>query len=863
MGVFSQTGCSKGYSKGKPVRIETLEQRMLLSGDYHLTFDDEFNAFQLWNGTSGWNSTDLHGNRIGSPDGGQKQYYADPTVPGYNPFSVSSGVLSITANHTPGGMSAQGMPYVSGMISTASDFSQKYGYFEMRAKLPAGKGFWPAFWMIPADGMWPPEYDIFEVLGHDTDRIYQYSHWRNVATGSNTGTSGEYTGHVDTADGFHTYGLKWEQDTVVWYVDGVATQTITNVMFEPAYMIANFAVGGNWPGNPDGTTPFPSSMQIDYIRVYSKDATIPTATPQAGYTESSVITQLNASTVPTTPLPWDNADVGSPALNGSASVSGGTWTVNGSGAWIGNTSDQFHFAYQKMSGDSSIQAKVDTISNTDPWAKAGVMYRENFKANARFVSVSRTPSNGVTMQWRLSPGAAADGTTLTGVTGPIWVKLVRTGDSFVGSYSLDGTSWTTINTQTVSMNSGIYAPSSDAYAGLAVTSRNTGLVATATFSSVAASAGLGQFTATGDIGSPGQAGSTYTNGLSYVVKGGGAGILGNADAFHMLRKSWTGDATLIAKITDMSNTDVWAKSGVMLRSSTAAGSAFAAVLATPSNGVRFLYRTATNVAAAGSGVSMPMPSPSAPLWVKLVRIGNNITGYYSTDGVAWTAIASQAVALGSTVLAGPAVSANNNAALNTTVFSDVSLSNVTGQFTSASDLASPGLAGSTTWDGRNYTVRGGGAGWNTTDPSHFVSQNWTGNGTFITKVTSSEWSAKAGIMFRNSSSADSPFVTLSIVEGNIYFQHRATAGAGVTTVISYPRWTPKYDRPIWLKLVRSSNTWTASWSSNGTTYANLGTPTPNTATVALNSTTLAGLFVNARDNAKLRTATFTDLTLSP
>src|SRR5690606_26160267 len=114
---------------------------------------------------------DDHGNPT------ELQYYADPAHENYNPFSVSNGVLTITAKPTPTGFDADGQPYVSGEITTTKGssssqdpnslgFSKKYGYFETRVKLPAGKGLWPAFWLIPENGGWPPEYDIFEVLGH-------------------------------------------------------------------------------------------------------------------------------------------------------------------------------------------------------------------------------------------------------------------------------------------------------------------------------------------------------------------------------------------------------------------------------------------------------------------------------------------------------------------------------------------------------------------------------------------------------------------------------------------------------------------------------------------------------------------------
>ena len=143
----------------------------LFAASYHLTFDDEFNSYN----SSRWQTADFYGMRNNGGDF-QGQWFCDPTYSpsgytAYNPFIASgSGTLIIRAQPTNGtsyysgglsGSSAQ--PYVSGQLTTAHKFTQRYGYFELKAKLPPGKGLWSRYWFLTDDGAWPGEYDAFEV----------------------------------------------------------------------------------------------------------------------------------------------------------------------------------------------------------------------------------------------------------------------------------------------------------------------------------------------------------------------------------------------------------------------------------------------------------------------------------------------------------------------------------------------------------------------------------------------------------------------------------------------------------------------------------------------------------------------------
>ena len=251
-----------------------------LAGTAHVTFDDEFNSLSLWNGGSGTWATDwfydaLNGAGTTLSSNGEQEWYVNnnyAATAGVTPWTVSNGMLNLTA--APASAAVQPLinnyKYTSGLLNTYHSFSQTYGYFEMNAKLPAGQGFWPAFWLLPENGGWPPELDIMEVLGNDPSTLYTTVH-----TGAANNSFSQANHVVDLSAGFHTYGVDWEPDYITWYLDGHAvykTATpadMTGANASPMYMILNLAVGGYWPGNADSTTHFPNSMLVDWVRAYA------------------------------------------------------------------------------------------------------------------------------------------------------------------------------------------------------------------------------------------------------------------------------------------------------------------------------------------------------------------------------------------------------------------------------------------------------------------------------------------------------------------------------------------------------------------------------------------------------------------
>ena len=183
--------------------------------------------------------------------------------------------------------------YTSGRISTQNLKTFTYGRFEVRAKVPNGQGYLPAFWLMANDenvyGQWPRcgEIDCMEVMGQDTNKLYGTIHYGNPHAES----QGTYTikdGEKSFSDDFHTFTCDWEPGKITWYVDGIkyheesnwhsttegqGTLTYPAPFDQPFYIILNLAVGGSWVGNPNEKTNFKNNpFVVDYVRVYQKDS---------------------------------------------------------------------------------------------------------------------------------------------------------------------------------------------------------------------------------------------------------------------------------------------------------------------------------------------------------------------------------------------------------------------------------------------------------------------------------------------------------------------------------------------------------------------------------------------------------------
>ena len=230
---------------------------------YHLTFDAEFNdptaPLLFQDGGAFYPDLQWFGNLRTLSYSQEQETYVDPSYAPdpVSPFSVANGLLTITAQPTPG----LPTPWSSGALETSGTFAQKYGYFEMRAELPASQGMWPAFWLIGRTWTGNQEIDTMEALGKSATTVYQGGQPQPVS---------------DYSAGFHTYGVLWEPGKITYYIDGQATWADTSGRMDnasEAFIIVNLAVGGTWGGPVDSTTQSPAQMKVDYVHAYALNPT--------------------------------------------------------------------------------------------------------------------------------------------------------------------------------------------------------------------------------------------------------------------------------------------------------------------------------------------------------------------------------------------------------------------------------------------------------------------------------------------------------------------------------------------------------------------------------------------------------------
>lgn len=199
-----------------------------------------------------------------------------------NNISVANGTLVLTAREQPTrGIGGRSFPYTSGIVTTGRYYAERgqrdrfgftYGYVEVRARIPSGRGLWPAIWLLPSTQRPLPEIDIMEVLGHRPNVLEMHFHY-NDQNGQKRVANRRVT-VANLSQNFHVYGLEWSPNAIIWYLDGVERWRFTDasaIPREPMYLLINLAVGGNWPGAPDANTRFPAQFLIDYVRIWQRE----------------------------------------------------------------------------------------------------------------------------------------------------------------------------------------------------------------------------------------------------------------------------------------------------------------------------------------------------------------------------------------------------------------------------------------------------------------------------------------------------------------------------------------------------------------------------------------------------------------
>jgi beta-glucanase (GH16 family) len=270
------------------------------NGGWTLVWSDEFDGPEI--DRSVWTFMTGNGHAYGIPGWGnaELQYYTDRPANAY----IADGKLVIRALRETWSDRYGTYAYTSARLTTKGRVSVKYGRIEVRAKLPEGKGIWPAIWMLGDDidtKGWPAsgEIDIMELVGHKPGTVYGTVHGP-LSGGTGIGGSYSLPGGRKFSEDFRVFALEWTERELRWYVDGELYHVVSKdrmprsyaerewVYDHPFYFILNVAVGGRWPGYPDDTNTFPQAMEIDYIRIYEArrdESELPRPTPGAGPTD--------------------------------------------------------------------------------------------------------------------------------------------------------------------------------------------------------------------------------------------------------------------------------------------------------------------------------------------------------------------------------------------------------------------------------------------------------------------------------------------------------------------------------------------------------------------------------------------------
>ncbi len=582
----------------------------------------------------------------------------------------------------------------------------------------------------------------------------------------------------------------------------------------------------------------------------------------SNYSDPIVLTTNNQP-----PSGWQGLDIGNVGPGGSQTVDGQAIAVRAGGADIWFAADGFRYVYQTLHGDGEIKARVTSITNTHPWAKAGVMFRESLAADSRNVAYLLTADNVSGLQVRTTTGGDTTLTNGPWVNAPYWVRLVRSGDLFTASTSSDGTTWTVQGTQTLAMGA-------DIYVGVAASAHTTTQLTTAAFEYVQLTTATppppppppppGDWTQTNLGAGSGTFATPAAN--SVTVNAVGTDLWGQFDDGQFVQRAWSGDGQIIVRLDSLTNIHPWTKAGLMFRENLTATSRNVFVGLTPGNGATLQVR-----AVSGGTTSEVQHDwlPGVPCWLALTRAGDTFTAAYSTDNVTWKPLGSTQLAMAADIYVGFGVSSHATASA-TAAFSNVLLrtepprdgwQQATWGAGSGSFTKTGGVAGSN--QPLNIDVTAAGADiWGPADDGLYVYVPWVstdGDGEISARVDSMTnthpW-AKAGLMFRSSLEAGATNVFLALTPGvGITLQVRSSSGA-VTTEAQHS-WLP--GAPCWLRLRRShDNTARAEFSGDGQNWTLLGI----TADPLPDHDGFAGLGVSSHV-AGAMSVRFTSVALSP
>jgi fibronectin type 3 domain-containing protein/regulation of enolase protein 1 (concanavalin A-like superfamily) len=558
-----------------------------------------------------------------------------------------------------------------------------------------------------------------------------------------------------------------------------------------------------------------------------------------------------AGTTGTLPSPWLNQDVGLTYATGSSTYSGSTFTLMGAGNGAYYVPDAFQFAYQMVSGDCSIVARVVTQANSNPYAHAGVIIRDSLANNAGFADVTLYPNGGGSLfQYRADGGSPS---TVSGPgTAPYWVKLTRSGSTFTGFVSPDGNSWTTFGSTTLTMPSTVYI-------GLLQASGIGGTISTATFDNVSVASGTTASAPAAPTGLSATAGNAQIV-LTWSASSG-------ATSYNVLRGTSSGAETaLTTGIVATTHTDTTALNGttyyyeVVAVSGTLTSGNSNEASATPTTGVTIPAAPAGVSATAGNAqIVLTWSASTGATTYNVLRGASSGGETLLTSGVASTSYTDSAVTNGITYFYEVAA-VNSVGTSGSSAEVSAAPTAATGALPSpwlSQDIGATLATGSSSYSAGVFTLNGAGSGaYYTPDRFQFAYQAVSGDCSIVARVATQanlNPYAHAGVIIRDALTATAGFVDVTLYPngGGSLFQYRSDSGNPATV-------SGGGTAPYWVKLTRSGNTFTGSVSSNGTTWTTLGSTT-----VTMPSTVYIGLLQASGINGTLATSTFDNVTLVP
>ena len=542
------------------------------------------------------------------------------------------------------------------------------------------------------------------------------------------------------------------------------------------------------------------------------------------------------------PAPWTNADIGPVYGAGSAGFAGGAFTVRGGGDVWGDL-DHFHYVWQPFTGDGTFTARIVGLAGANPWAKAGLMIRASGAGNAPHAMLVATPGNGVHLQYRTSVGGSTEWQPGPAQTIPTWMRVQRTGSVVTASVSADGQAWSRVGAATVPLGQtalvGMMSTSTD-YAG-----RND--LATATFTDVTL---VPAGTTTTPPGAPADvtAGGTPVASVT-EPQGGGSRSLG------VLRDGVAPAATTVFPA------DLSVQYDTYVPNSTRAQDFFGYTFpeARTMSGLRFTE--GAHFDDGGWFETLAVQVHIGGAWVAAQGLAVSPTYGAVNDGRhfdTYTLSFSPVAADGVRITGRPGgsahfVSVSELRVLGTAVAGTVALP----EGWASGPVGVPAVPGTTAYADGRFTLRGNGDVWGDADRFEFAYQALDGDGSIVARLVSvagqNPW-AKAGVMIRAAVGTSAPHAFLIGTPGRgVHFQYRTTAGAET----GWQAGSDARRAPVWMRLQRSGNVFTAQESADGVTWATVGQTT-----IAMPARTLVGLVSSATDytgRGDLATAVFSDV----